>query len=225
MSETKIASYVGRYGLDALLSPELVSALRLRRYARGEFLMRSGEPVEGLFFFVEGQAKVYHQMENGSSLLVRFYRPFEILGDVELFSYDRYILNVEALGESACLNLPREAIMANVDGNGRLLANLCGRIGRKLGSYNVSSAINLRYPVENRLASYLLAVRPGRGAEACEYRTTKLGELADLLGSSYRQLSRVLRRFREEGILDESRGEIVVRDEARLEELARDIYL
>jgi CRP-like cAMP-binding protein len=86
MSETEIASYVSRYELDKLLSPELVSALRPRRYERGEFLMRSGEPVEGLFFFVEGQAKVYHQMENGSSLLVRFYRPFEILGDVELFS-------------------------------------------------------------------------------------------------------------------------------------------
>jgi CRP-like cAMP-binding protein len=225
MSETEIASYVSRYGLDRLLSPELVSALRLRRYGRGEFLMRSGDPVEGLFFFVEGQAKVFHQMENGSSLLVRFYRPFEILGDVELFAFDRYVLNVEALSECACLCLPRAAILESVDRNGRLLANLCGRIGRKLGSYNVSSAINLRYPVENRLASYLLAVQSERGEDAREYRAATVGELADLLGSSYRQLSRVLRRFREEGILGESRGEIVVKDERRLEELARDIYL
>jgi CRP-like cAMP-binding protein len=79
--------------------------------------------------------------------------------------------------------------------------------------------------VENRLASYLLAVQSERGEDAREYRASTVGELADLLGSSYRQLSRVLRRFREEGILGESRGVIVVKDAARLEELAKDIYL
>jgi len=225
MSETEVLAYVKRYDLESLLSKELIAALKPRRYERGEFLMRSGEPVEGLFFFVEGQAKVFHQMENGSSLLVRLYRPFEILGDVELFSYERYVLNVEAMSRTVCLKLPRAAILGNIDQNGRLLANLCARLGRKLGSFNVSSAINLRYPVENRLASYLLAVLPERGAEACEYRTATVGELADLLGSSYRQLSRVLKRFKEEGILGESRGAIVVKDAARLKELARDIYL
>ena len=111
---------------------------------------------------------------------------------------------------------------------------LCGRLGRKLEDFNASAAINLRYPVENRLASYLLAVTGGavsspQGGGASRSGqclvTDDLGELADILGTSYRQLSRVLRRFREEGIIGGGRGGIRVLDRGRLEPLARDLYL
>lgn len=246
-----IDAYVKRYALDGLLSPELLAALALRRYPGGEHLIRSGQAVEGLFFVVEGRAKVYSQMENGSSLLVRFYAPFDILGDVELFSFDTYILDVVALEETICLALPASAIRRHAERNARFLMELCGRLGRKLADFNASAAINLRYPVENRLASYLLAVTGGSGTAGGEEDgvagvagiagvadpagatsrsgqclvTDDLGELADILGTSYRQLSRVLRRFREEGIIGGGRGGIRVLDRGRLEPLARDLYL
>lgn len=236
-----IDAYVKRYALDSLLSPELLGALTLRRYPAGEHLIRSGQAVEGLFFVVEGRAKVYSQMENGSSLLVRFYAPFDILGDVELFSFDAYVLNVVALEETVCLCLAGAAIKRYAEHNAGFLMELCRRLGRKLADFNASAAINLRYPVENRLASYLLAVTGGSGPAAgaggmvgaggvasrsgqCLV-TDDLGELADILGTSYRQLSRVLRRFREEGIVGGGRGGIRVLDRGRLEPLARDLYL
>jgi len=233
-----IDAYVNRYALGGLLSPELLAAFTLRRYPEGEHLIRSGQAVEGLFFVVEGRAKVYSQMENGSTLLVRFYAPFDILGDVELFSFDTYVLNVVALEETVCLCLPAVAIRRYAELNTGFLMELCGRLGRKLADFNASAAINLRYPVENRLASYLLAVTGGPGPAAgtgdaggvasrsgqCLV-TDDLGELADILGTSYRQLSRVLRRFREEGIIGGGRGGIRVLDRGRLEPLARDLYL
>jgi len=230
-------AYVKRYALDSLLSPELLAALTLRRYPEGEHLIRSGQAVEGLFFVVEGRAKVYSQMENGSTLLVRFYEPFDILGDVELFSFEAYLLNVVALEETVCLCLASSAIRRYAELNTGFLMELCGRLGRKLADFNAAAAINLRYPVENRLASYLLAVTGGSGAagvaagEGGASRsgqclvTDDLGELADILGTSYRQLSRVLRRFREDGIIGGGRGGIRVLDRGRLEPLARDLYL
>lgn len=238
-----IDAYVKRYALDRLLSPELLGALTLRRYPGGEHLIRSGQAVEGLFFVVEGRAKVYSQMENGSTLLVRFYAPFDILGDVELFSFDAYLLDVVALEETVCLCLATSAIKRYAELNTGFLMELCGRLGRKLADFNASAAINLRYPVENRLASYLLAVTGGapsptpdgaariggKGSGASRSGqclvTDDLGELADILGTSYRQLSRVLRRFREEGIVGGGRGGIRVLDRGRLEPLARDLYL
>jgi CRP-like cAMP-binding protein len=236
-----IDAYVKRHALDRLLSPELLAALTLRRYPAGEHLIRSGQAVDGLFFVVEGRAKVYSQMENGSTLLVRFYAPFDILGDVELFSFDSYVLNVVAIEETACLCLPSSAIKRHAERNTGFLMELCGRLGRKLADFNASAAINLRYPVENRLASYLLAVTgaPGPAAGTADADgpsgaasrsgqclvTDDLGELADILGTSYRQLSRVLRRFREEGIIGGGRGGIRVLDRGRLEPLARDLYL
>jgi CRP-like cAMP-binding protein len=182
-------------------------------------------------FFVEGRAKVYSKMENGTTLLLRFYRPFDILGDVELFAYDSYIFDVVAITETACLGVPVALIRKLADRNTALLMKICARLGSKMADFNVSAAINLRYPVENRLASYLLATteaETGRSAAptAKTARSTDdLGELADILGASYRQLARVVGRFRDEGILEKRRGRIAVADRAKLEPLARDCYL
>jgi CRP-like cAMP-binding protein len=217
-----IESYVRRYDLGRILSPALVRALELRRYEKGERLISSGDAVDSLYFIVEGRAKVYSQMENGSSLLVRFYSPFDILGDVELFSFERFVLNVEALEEVVCLRLDARTIKRDAADNCALLQELCGRLGRKLAEFNASAAINLRYPVANRLASYLLAVECEK--ECRSLGTDDLGELADLLGASYRQLSRVLRDFKDEGILEERRGKLRIRARDRLELLARDLY-
>ncbi|HYW82626.1 MAG TPA: helix-turn-helix domain-containing protein, partial [Spirochaetia bacterium] len=106
--------------------------------------------------------------------------------------------------------------------NYRLFMYLCGRLGSKLRDRIIAESINLRYPVENRLASYLLGSTDGEG---WNLGTDDLGELADFLGSSYRQLARVVRRFRTAGILEATRGRIRVLDRGKLEPLARDLYV
>jgi CRP-like cAMP-binding protein len=217
-----IEGYIRLHALDGLLSPDLVQALRLLRHGPGELLIRANDPVRDLLFFVEGRAKVYNTMDNGQSLLASFYRPFDVLGEVELFASERYTLNVEALTETICLGLSVAAIKKAADRNCRLFMYLCGRLGAKLADRVVAQSINLRYPVENRLASYLLAATDGEG---WILGTDDLGELADFLGASYRQLARVVRDFRDEGILDRTRGRIRVLDSTKLEPLARDPYV
>ncbi|MFA6432989.1 MAG: cyclic nucleotide-binding domain-containing protein [Candidatus Paceibacterota bacterium] len=217
-----ITHYLKRYSLAEILSADLIDSIRLLRSEAGEFLIKKGEKVDYLRFFVEGKAKVYSRMENGSSLLVRFYKPFDILGDVELFAYERFILDVEAVTTTVCLAVGVDTIKRAAERNGPLLMYLCERLGRKLADFNSTAAINLRYPVENRFASYLLAAAD---EEDSGLSTDDLGELADILGSSYRQLARVVRHFREEGILDAARGRIRVLDVEALRPLARDLYI
>jgi CRP/FNR family putative post-exponential-phase nitrogen-starvation transcriptional regulator len=213
--------YVRRYSLDRLLSPELLEALRPLVRGPGELILRAGEEVRELYFFVEGRIKVYSTMENGKSILAAFYSPFDVLGEAELFSSPAFTLSVEALGPVVCLGLPLAAIKRAAERNCRLFMYLCGRLGSKLSDRIVAESINLRYPVENRLASYLLATCDGEGGIL---GTDDLGELADFIGASYRQLGRSVRRFREEGILEASRGRIRVLDKAKLTPLARDLY-
>lgn len=214
--------YARRHALDRLLSPDLFEALMPLRRKPGELIIRSGDPLRSLLFLVEGNAKAYSSMDNGQSILASFFRPFDVLGEVELFSSERYALTVEALTPTLCLGLPVAAIKRAADRNGRLFMYLCGRLGEKLTDRVVAESINLRYPVENRLASYLLASMDGEGRIL---GTDDLGELADFIGASYRQLGRVVRDFRDEGILENRRGRIRVLDPAKLRPLARDLYV
>ncbi len=217
-----VEGYVRRYALDRLLSPELLDALGSWGRGPGELIIRAGDPVRDIHFFVEGLAKVYSTMENGQRLLAAFYRPFDVFGEAELFSPQGYTLSVEAMSESFCLSLPVAAIRKTAERNGRLFMYLCYRMGAKLAERVVAESINLRYPVESRLASYLFAATDAAG---WILGRDDLGEIADFLGSSYRQLARVVRGLRDEGILERTRGRIRVLDRPRLERLAGDLYL
>lgn len=213
--------YLRRYALDRLLVPELAESLVLRARRAGELIVRAGEDVRELLFLVEGRAKAYSFLENGQSVLASFFAPLDVLGEVELFSAERYTLSVEALTPTICLALPVPTIKQAGDRSARLFMYLCGRLGEKLADRAMADSINLRYPVENRLASYLLV---SIDAEGGIIGTDDLSELADFIGASYRQLARVVRRFRDLGILERARGRIRVLDASRLGAFARDLY-
>jgi CRP/FNR family transcriptional regulator, putaive post-exponential-phase nitrogen-starvation regulator len=215
------ASYVRRFALDRFLSADLVEALRPVRHQPGEMIIRAGDPAREIFFLVEGRTKVYSTLDNGQSVLASFYEPFDVLGEAELFAFKQYTLSVEAITGVVCLSLDTAAIKKAADHNSRLFMYLCGRLGAKLADRVVAESINLRYPVENRLASYLMGATDKDG---WVLGTDNLGDLADFVGASYRQLARVVRRFRTEGILDCARGRIRVRERGKLEPLARDRY-
>jgi CRP/FNR family transcriptional regulator, putaive post-exponential-phase nitrogen-starvation regulator len=216
-----VEAYVERYALRDILSPDLVGSLKLVEKEPGALLIRAGDPARDLFFFVEGRLKAYSTLENGQSVLAAFYKPFDVLGEAELFSSGSYALSVETLEKTVCLRLPVEAVAAAAERNVRLLTYLCGRLGAKLTDRMIAESINLRYPVENRLASYLMASMDGDGWIV---GTDNLGELADFLGASYRQLSRAVAGLRAGGVMDKQRGRIRVLDRKRLEPLARDLY-
>jgi CRP/FNR family putative post-exponential-phase nitrogen-starvation transcriptional regulator len=217
-----VNGYVRRHSLGSLLSPDLVEALQPVRRGPGEMLIRAGDPAARLLFFVEGRVKIYSTLDNGQSILAAIYKPFDVLGEVELFGSATYTLSVEALSETVCLSLPVAAIRKAAESNCRLFMYLCGRLGAKLADRVIAESINLRYPVENRLASYLLATPDDAGRNLA---TDSLGELADFLGASYRQLGRVVRQFRNKGILERTRGRIRVLHKAKLQPLARDLYV
>lgn len=216
-----VDSYIKRFELDKLLSPDLVTALSPMSRGPGELIISAGDPVRDLLFLVEGRAKASYMMANGESILAAFFKPLEVFGEVELFAFAHYTMSVYALTETVCLGLSVERIKKAADRNCRLFMDLCGRLGTKLVNRVVAGSINLRYPVVNRLASYLLSATDRRGwllgAES-------LGELANFLGASYRQVARAVRLFRDEGILDETRGRIRVVDRSKLAPLAGERY-
>jgi len=216
-----VETYVERYALREILSPDLVDALRLVEKEPGTLLIRAGDPARDLFFFVEGRVKAYSTLENGQSVLAAFYKPFDVLGEAELFSSGSYALSVETLTKTVCLRLSAGVVASAAERNVRLLTYLCGRLGAKLTDRMLAESINLRYPVENRLASYLMASMDGDGWIV---GTDNLGELADFLGASYRQLARAVAGLRASGVMDRRRGRIRVLDQAGLEPLARDLY-
>lgn len=220
-------SCLDAYIQKGILDRELVNELKVYRFDPGELIVRSGDRAAHFWFFVEGRAKVYLILENGKSLLVRFYFPPEIVGDVELFNEAHYICNMQALTPVTCIGTSSQFMRRYARANSDFLIFMCRTLGSKLINFNLISAVNQNYTLETRLASYLAAVSgftDARHGMIEEINTSNLTELADLLGTSYRHLTRTLKIFRDKGMITKREQEYIVSNRQLLLARAADIY-
>lgn len=196
--------------------------MELRRYEDGETICSVGDHLDGLFVLVEGKLKIHTLLPNGKSMLVRFARPMSLIGDVELLHQYPVRNQVESIGHSLLLFAGRKLLLRELEDNADLLRFLVGELSQKLYTLGQASALNLLYPVENRFASYLLSLFANNISvpRVDELRTGNLIETVELLGTSYRHLNRIVRRFINEGMITRQRGRLSVLDEAKLAKLA-----
>lgn len=209
-------------GLDKMFSSADIAAMELRRYGDGDVICSVGDRLESMFILMEGKLKIHTLLPNGKSMLVRFARPMSVIGDVELLRQYPVKNEVVAVGSSLLLVASRKMLLRELEENTALLRFLMGELSHKMYTLGQTSALNLLYPVENRFASYLMSLfeETVGGQRVEEIRTSSLTETADLLGTSYRHLNRIVRRFIDEGIIERKRGRLSVLDQTRLAQLA-----
>jgi len=215
-------SLAERNGLNQIFSPDVIQEMELRSYGDGEALCLVGDVLDGLFVLVEGKLKIHTLLPNGKSMLVRFAKPTSIIGDVELLRQYPVNNQVESVGPSLLLVAGRKLLVKELQENVSFLRFMVGELSHKLYTLGQTSALNLLYPVENRFASYLLSLfaDEGEGRRVEEIRTSSLTETAELLGTSYRHLNRIVRQFIDAGIIERKQGRLSVLNQDKLAELA-----
>lgn len=105
--------------------------------------------------------------------------------------------------------------------NGKNLL-ICKSLGNKLHRSSHNSSINLLYPLESRLAGYILKTSEETDKINFEGNLT---EIAELLATSYRHLLRVLDKFCEMKYLRKNRGIYEVMDYEKLKKLSAEVYI
>ncbi|GED31268.1 Crp/Fnr family transcriptional regulator [Brevibacillus centrosporus] len=108
-----------------------------------------------------------------------------------------------------------------------LLQFLLEHITMKFYAKSHSLSFNLLYPVEVRMASYLLSVSFDEADKRLEKKlsTADLMDAASLLGTSYRHFNRVLQQFCASGLVERKKGFLLVKDPEGLREIAgQNIY-
>jgi CRP/FNR family transcriptional regulator, putaive post-exponential-phase nitrogen-starvation regulator len=211
-----------RLGLQKIFTPQAIKVMELRTYADQETICAIGDRLEGLYVLASGKLKIYTVLENGKAMLLRYAHPPAVVGDVEWMAQYPVRNIVEAVGMCTTLHVSHAAIHEHESSNPAFLQWIIKNLSQKIYTLGSAAAMNQLYPVENRLASYLLSLQPdasGIGA-ADEIRTSTLTETAELLGTSYRHLNRVISRFIDEGILERKNRRLIIKDEERLRALS-----
>lgn len=215
-----IHQLVKMHGLDEVLDDTVLAELRLLEAEKGEMICEKGERPERLYFLVQGKLKIFTTLPNGKSLLLRFGTPLSLVGDLELVNGKEASNSVQSVNHSLLLAVSYRAIQNSYTKNPNFLHFMLSQVTHKLYTFSNLSSLNMLCPVESRFASYLLSTLDENTTTSEEVLTSTLTELADLLGTSYRHLNRVIQDLCNRDIIRKVRRKIFIQNVEELREIA-----
>ena len=221
-----IENYYNELDMQNIFMDDMKSDMKLLKFDKHEYLSREDEDLEYLLFFIQGKAKVFKTLPNGRNLLLAFYKPFRVIGDIEIVKNQSATGTIQALSTCYCLAIPMKKARLELTKDSKFLKFTCESLAEKLAAVSMNSSINLLYPLENRLASYINeSLVYGENEENLYIDFDEnLINIADLLGSSYRHLLRTFNTLCKKGVLEREYGKYKVINKTLLKELAGDLY-
>ncbi|WP_040948865.1 Crp/Fnr family transcriptional regulator [Gorillibacterium massiliense] len=222
MDSGRIEAYLREYQLAETFPKPLLTHLRLYHFEQGELICSKGDPAAVLYVLVKGKVKVFTTSAEGKTIILCFRTPLDLIGDVEYVQDAEYLNTVEAVSPVLMIGISYRLLRKHASIHPPLLQFLLKMITHKFYTKSISMSFSLLYPVEVRLASYLLSVSYDKSDEEFrgELSTYKLTDVANLIGTSYRHLNRIIRKLSSEQLIERRRGSIVVIDREKLSELA-----
>lgn len=210
-----------QYQLEKVIDEPLRSSANLHYFKKGERICSQGDFISDLYILVEGQIKIYTNSLQGKTLILCFKDPVEVIGDIEYIQKKPVINTVEAVSDVCMLKIPYQAIDADGIHSVPLLQFLLKVITEKFYIDTSFTSFNMLHPVETRLASYLLSMYPLENNGTKQQVFFKTADLANLLGTSYRHINRVIKRFSQDQLIVREKGVITIVNRQRLKELAQ----
>jgi len=200
------------------LSENVYQQMKLCYFKNGELVFTEGEKTEYLYIILDGNCKVFKTLKNGKTILLCCYEDIQILGEFEFFGDSLAKTNIQALKDTYCLaisvNLYRDLIMSD----NKFLQFICRQTCAKIDRNNINTAINLSYPLEQRLAGYIFIMQ-NDGVFSGNYTM-----LAEYLGCSHRHLLRTLHLLCNDNLIEKKEATYLIKDISALEHLADGIY-
>ena len=209
-------------GLDKASLGELhVLVEHIGPFHEGEHLFRQGDDFTAIAAVRAGTVKTFVIDPAGHEQVLGFFLPGEVIG-LNAIHQARYPCNAVALDTvMLCrFSFPKMALLAT------RMPGLQAQLFRLL-SQDIGKAVVLAgdYSADQRMAAFLVALSrryADRGFSATRFHLTmSRTDIANYLRLAPETVSRVLRRFQDEGLVAVERRELEIRDPARLQDLAR----
>lgn len=220
-----INSFYNELNIQDLFNKDMKKHMKLLRFERHEYLCREDEELEYFLFLVQGKAKVFKTLPNGRSSLLSFYNSLRVIGDIEFIKKGVVSGTLQALSTCYCLAIPMSIARKELIEDSKFLQFICESLAEKLAAISMNSSINLLYPLENRLASYIneLLLYNKNDNSFIDFDES-LVNIAEHLGSSYRHLLRTFNSLCEKNVIEKDKKGYRVINKEKLVKLAGDLY-
>jgi CRP-like cAMP-binding protein len=218
----QLQHYLSTHQLESTFGEQLIPHLSLFCFDHEELICSQGESSKYLYFLVKGKIKIYTTSTEGKTLILTFKTSLDVVGDIEYVQGIDIINTVEAVSSVYMIGVHHQWLNKYGRDHSPLLQFLLNIISRKFLNNSNALSFNILHPVEVRLASYLLSVSYDESDFLFkgQRNAVSLKDTANLIGTSYRHLNRVVQQFCAKGLIERKNGGILVKSKNGLSALA-----
>jgi CRP/FNR family cyclic AMP-dependent transcriptional regulator len=192
----------------------LIDCMTERQFRKGDTLLERGRDGSNMMILVSGRARVTATSAEGKELTLMILEAGATLGELALLDGRPRSADVVAMDTCLVLLLERRdflpVLMQNPDVALRLMSVLCDRL--RTTSLALEEVALTDIPT--RLASLLLKLSSRYGVDSERGRRIQLrlsqGDLSSLIAATRESVNKQLRAWREQGILEEQDGHIIL---------------
>lgn len=208
---------------DAALD-RLLSRAAMRRVLIGESVFEQGEKATQFYLLLHGRLKVTQVTSEGQQIIVRVVHPGDLFGFAQALQRDDYPGTPIAAAESVVMCWPNEVWGSIVEQNPQLAVNAMRTIGQRLQEAHTRIREMSTEEVERRVANAVLrlmdqAGRPEDDGVRIDFPLSRQ-DVAEMTGTTLHTVSRLFSAWESQGIVKGGRQKLLVRDRARLKDLA-----
>lgn len=207
-----LADTVGFEGLDRADLAPLAELAQIRRYDKGGLIFAEDDPGDYFRTVAQGRVKVAKSSASGRLFTTLVARRGDTLNAVVLFDGSAHFFSARALDRVAILQTKRSHFLDFVALHPRVAAQIISTLGRIVQAGYDRAIGMFEERVEERLQKILFMLHSKFGPTL----NFTSSELADLAGTTTETTIRVLRQFKEEGIVKTSRGRVSILRPERL---------
>ena len=176
---------------------------------RGSALLQRGARLPGIFALAYGSVKVSLRTQDGEERVLQLVCAGQTFGEAEALPGRASRTDAVALAESKLVIIPSAAIAALMDRDGRFARDFAVMLAERTLELQAEIESGMRRSA-HRLASYLHSL-DGNGSDTVSLPVSKT-LVAARLGVKKETLSRLLRQFAAEGMIQVSRREVRILD-------------
>lgn len=199
-------------------SGAIATNAELIRFKKGQVIFREGDPASGFFFIHEGKVKVHKQWGDDKDLIIKLATEGDVLGHRGIGAHQSYPVTATALEQGSACFITTAFFRTTLKVNTELAYQMMMLYAHELQAAEHNMRNMAHMDVKGRIADALLKMQEifGRDEEGNINSSMTKQDIASYAGTTYETLFKVLNEWTQDGVLEVSGKNILIRKEKSL---------
>lgn len=185
----------------------------------GQLLVEQGAPGDAIYALISGRLEVSVLSSDGRKLTLEMLRPGALVGEISLFDPGPRTATVIASTQSRVRRVRSADVMTEIRRRPDLAVDMIRLAGQRMRWMGAQYREQVFLPLSVRLARKILYLT-GDGTQTPNTLQLSQTELSEFVGTTREAVSKTLSAWRRLGVVEATRGALVIVDRGALEALA-----